>query len=455
MSQQSTDLTEKPIMIISGHEHIIRGIAYIPGGERIVTCSYDRSIRIWNVEKGDQEGTSMMHEGYVHGLAVTRDGKRILSCGDKKVGVWDVETHEQIEEWASHTSNISCIALSPDDQFVANGDEGGQVMIWKVESGEITRVIYAGTGRVNSLCFSPNGEKLACAVDNVDMIYLVQIYDLESGEIVLGPIQGHENTVRCVLWSLDGSQLFSASDDHTIRCWDPESVDSIGPPWTGHTDAVLSLSLSPDGTTLASASYDKTVRFWDARFGGLIGPPLQHEAWLYAVTFSPCGEFIASGARDRRLYIYGVPWRGESQEQANHSLLESAWNLNEIHSTVAHCDLTGYVVRDGDHPLASGSFGDVYRGKLHVGGRPVDVAVKAIKTYAADDGDYSKKNKRLRRELTTWANLNHVNILPLYGTTMSFGRFPAMVCPWLENGSLTSYLECRHDTLKVVERLVL
>ncbi|KIK90716.1 hypothetical protein PAXRUDRAFT_831453 [Paxillus rubicundulus Ve08.2h10] len=38
---------------------------------------------------------------------------------------------------------------------------------------------------------------------------------------------------------------------------------------------------------------------------------------------------------------------------------------------------------------------------------------------------------------------------------MNFGRFPAMVCPWLENGSLTSYLECRHDTLKPVERLSL
>ncbi|KIJ09598.1 hypothetical protein PAXINDRAFT_87238, partial [Paxillus involutus ATCC 200175] len=59
---------------------------------------------------------------------------------------------------------------------------------------------------------------------------------------------------------------------------------------------------------------------------------------------------------------------------------------------------------------------------------------------------------KLRRELKTWANLDHVNILPLFGTTMNFGRFPAMVCPWLENGSLTSYLERRHDTLNRMER---
>ncbi|KAF9238963.1 kinase-like domain-containing protein, partial [Melanogaster broomeanus] len=51
--------------------------------------------------------------------------------------------------------------------------------------------------------------------------------------------------------------------------------------------------------------------------------------------------------------------------------------------------------------------------------------------------------QRLRREIKVWLNLNHVNIVPLFGTTMGFGRLPAMVCPWLDNGQLSSYLERR------------
>ncbi|KIK79066.1 hypothetical protein PAXRUDRAFT_834285 [Paxillus rubicundulus Ve08.2h10] len=374
MSQRSTDLTAKPITTMSGHQHIVLGVAYIPGGERVVTYSYDKTVRIWNVEKGEQEGTSMEHEGWVRGLAITRDGKRILSGEDQKVRVWDVETHEQIEEFrASHTRYISCIALSPDDQFVASGGEDGMIVIWGMENGEITHSIHAGPGGVASLCFSPNDEKIACAVNNVDIdIYLVQIHDLGSGDIVLGPMQGHESTVRCVLWSLDGGQLFSASDDHTIRCWDPQTADSMGPPWTGHTDAVLSLSLSPDGATLASASYDKTVRFWDAHLHDPMEHSLQHEAWLYAVAFSPCGQFVVSGARDRRVYVYSVPWWDESQEQAHHSLLESARSLDEIPSTFVH-DFTGWVVREGEDPFACGGFGDIYRGTLLLGGKSIDV----------------------------------------------------------------------------------
>ncbi|KAF8554315.1 hypothetical protein OG21DRAFT_1509064 [Imleria badia] len=37
---------------------------------------------------------------------------------------------------------------------------------------------------------------------------------------------------------------------------------------------------------------------------------------------------------------------------------------------------------------------------------------------------------------------------------MGFGRFPAMVCPWIAGGTLTSYLEC-HESLTIGERLTL
>ncbi|KIJ05957.1 hypothetical protein PAXINDRAFT_92705 [Paxillus involutus ATCC 200175] len=298
---------------MSGHEGTIWGIAYLPGGKRVVSCSNDKTVRIWDVEKGEQEGTSMVHEGGVHALAVTKDGKRILSGGeDKRIIVWDVETHERIEEWADHTGKIHCIALSPDDRLAASGGmSSGEIVIREMRSGNIKHSIDAGSS-VLSLCFSPNGEKLACR-SYFDRDHVIQVYDVDGGKLVLGPIKGHKSWVRCVLWSLDGSQLFSASEDRTIRCWNSETGKPIGKPWAGHTSFVTFLSLSPDGTKLASTSYDQTVRFWDTQSGKPIEQPLQHDNFLYAVAFSPCGKFVAYG--DKKVSILRVPWWVEGRKQ--------------------------------------------------------------------------------------------------------------------------------------------
>ncbi|KIJ10805.1 hypothetical protein PAXINDRAFT_85450, partial [Paxillus involutus ATCC 200175] len=118
-------------------------------------------------------------------------------------------------------------------------------------------------------------------------------------------------------------------------------------------------------------------------------------------------------------------------------------------------DLTGSVTREGEHPFASGSYGDIYRGTLRVRGTSTDVhsfipsnpprlTVRLARYFV----------QRLNREIRVWLNLKHINVLPLFGTTMGFGQFPAMVCPWLEDGPLTSYLERRDDRLTMGKRLL-
>ncbi|KIK93250.1 hypothetical protein PAXRUDRAFT_829161 [Paxillus rubicundulus Ve08.2h10] len=307
-SDKSVDFTTKPL----------------PGGERTVTGSYDKTVRIWDVENGEQEGTTVEHEGWVYALAVTKDGRRILSGGgDKRIRVWDVETHELVEEWEGHRWRICSISVSPDDRLATSGDIGGKIIIREIkEGGQIRHSIDAGHW-VQSLCFSLNGEKLACAVGStLGQPGLIQVYDVESGELVLGPIEAHEHIVNCVLWSLDGSRLFSASYDHTIQCWNSDTGKAIGDPWTSHTGAIYSLTLSPDGTKLASASGDKTVRFWDAHSGAPVDQPLQYDSVVRAVAFSPSGEFVASGGGDNKVSIWRVPWWDDSQNQTYISFLD-------------------------------------------------------------------------------------------------------------------------------------
>ena len=61
----------------------------------------------------------------------------------------------------------------------------------------------------------------------------------------------------------------------------------------------------------------------------------------------------------------------------------------------------------------------------------------------------------IERELKVWVGLNHRNVLPLYGITGGFGPFPAFVCPWAHNGTLSEYLEKSEARLGLKDRMIL
>ena len=294
ISEQSGNDIPMPQLVISGDDGWIAQIAYLPDG-RVVTGSPESGvIRVWNLQSG--EGTPMEHDDKITSLAVTRDGTTIISSGDGGgIKVWDVESHKLVKAW-THRETSPVIAISPDN--IAAG--GRTVGIYTAE-GEWVNSAKTGSFAA-CLSFSPDGNRLACGTQKD-----IRIYDVKTGTLVLGPLEDHDDEVIDMLWSRDGSRLFSASFDKTIRCWDSNTGEQIGQPWRGHTGIIYSLSLSPDGTLLASASFDQTVRFWDTTRGRPVGQGLQHYTEVYSVCFSPCGEFVASGVWDENIYLWRVP----------------------------------------------------------------------------------------------------------------------------------------------------
>jgi WD40 repeat protein len=55
----------------------VRGVVHLPGGQRIITCSDDGSLRLWNLKSGKQIGEDWRdRESKVEGIALSPDGKK-------------------------------------------------------------------------------------------------------------------------------------------------------------------------------------------------------------------------------------------------------------------------------------------------------------------------------------------------------------------------------------------
>ena len=116
----------------------------------------------------------------------------------------------------------------------------------------------------------------------------MRIWDAETGKAIGQSWQEHSGGVNSVAFSPNGERVVSGSSDKTVRIWDAETGKAIGKPWQGHSGGVNSVAFSPDGKRVVSSSYDKTVRIWDAETGKAIGQLWQgHSGNVNSVAFSP------------------------------------------------------------------------------------------------------------------------------------------------------------------------
>jgi hypothetical protein len=93
----------------------------------------------------------------------------------------------------------------------------------------------------------------------------VQVWNPDTGQLIMPPLTGHAGAVFSVAISPDGHRVASGGDDNTVRLWDADTGRPIGSPLTGHTSFVTTVAFSPDGHRLASGSEDYTIRFWPAQ----------------------------------------------------------------------------------------------------------------------------------------------------------------------------------------------
>jgi len=367
-------IADQSRMTLQGHTNWISSIAISPEGKRVVSASWDNTIRIWDIDKGiELRKISREHGNYVFCIALSPDGRRIVA-GDNagQIDVWDITTGENVMVISGNLSLVSTIAFSPDGKHIISGSWDTTTKIWDAETGATLATLMSYTGGISSITFSPDGKRIASAAYGDDKIRIldgatheelmtlrgksisdsfvsfspddkwivsaqdneIKIWDSTTGAKMM-TLNGHEGWIRSVTFSRDGKRIVSGSADNTIKVWDTATGENILT-FRGHEGSVSSVAITPDGKQVVSGSADSTIKLWDigpdpelARFEG-------HKEKVYSLTFSPDGRQLVSASMDGTLKVWDVVSGTESMSLLPHGFAISSTVLSPDGRLIAY-----------------------------------------------------------------------------------------------------------------------
>lgn len=287
---------------LRGHSSFVNYIVISPDGQTLVSASADKTIKLWNIATGKEIRTLTGHSNYVNYLAISPDGQTLVSSSaDKTIKLWNLETGKEISTLTGYPKYIDYFVISADWQTIATGSADKIIKTWNLTTGKETHTLIGHASTVNFIAISPDGQTLVSA--SADKT--IKLWNLATGKEI-GTLTGHSSFVNYIVISPDGQTLVSASADKTIKLWNLATGKEIRT-LIGHSSFVDYLFISSDGQRLMSASADKTIKIWNLDTGQVIHTLIGHSKPINRFAISPDGQVITTGRGDKKISIWRLP----------------------------------------------------------------------------------------------------------------------------------------------------
>ena len=281
--------------------HFVNCVRLSPNGQVLAISTLGGEGRLTEIGSGQTLATFSVprEKEMMELLAFSPNGKFFAACTPKGAVIRETRNWDVRQEIAGR---CHAVAFSPDSESLAVMDDAG-VGLYKGPNWEQRAMIASPGPRVGYLAFALEGRYLA-------LLRLpgssVELWDVatqkKTAEI------GNIGVARVMIVSPNGRWLAVGNEAGELLLWDL-SVKTLLLRQKLHALWLFAMTFSPDGQSLATGGGDQLIHLWDtstlpqselARRATLRG----HRSEVWSLAFSSDGAILASGSKDDTVKLW-------------------------------------------------------------------------------------------------------------------------------------------------------
>jgi WD40 repeat protein len=268
------------------HADVVSAAKISPDGKRIVTTSFDKTLRVWHVTPG--LGRALPEKiptaQPVHFAESSPHGGRIVLISEQPAGLqlFDGATIQTRSPFIPQAQSVRSVGFSRDDQLLATGGEDGIVTLWDANGGQLVAEFKQAAGEpIDSVKLDATGAHAAIATPSG-----ATLWDIGADRAIpLVRTSTKENSPG-MEFTPDGARLLTVHNSE-LNMWDARSGARIwGPLPHAAGDYGAQARFSPDGTRFAVYGSKSVVDVREAA-SGKPGYALQHRGVAVDAALAP------------------------------------------------------------------------------------------------------------------------------------------------------------------------